>query len=329
MPSNTIALVGSETLLGRELRDVLGQSNLGFDVRLIAAPDEEVGKITEAGGEAAVLLKLEREAFEGAGAILLAASPATAREVAALKLEAAAVDLTYALEDAPNARLRAPMIEPHDFRVAPDATQIIAHPAAIALALLLSRIHAVFPIARSVAHVFEPASERGMPGIEEMQQQSVNLLTFKPLPKQVFDAQVSYNMLARFGEEAPVALEDVEARIERHLASLLGNSGGAPVPSLRLIQAPVFHGYSFSMWLEFEANPGVTALEQILNEPPVDLRGAGFEPPNNVGAAGQDGIGVGAVTPDRNNSRAVWLWMVADNLRLAAENALAVVKEVL
>jgi aspartate-semialdehyde dehydrogenase len=329
MQTNTIALVGSETLLGRELRDVLGQSNLGFDVRLIAAPDEEVGKITESGGEPAVLLKLQRDAFEGAGVVLLACSPATAREVAALKLPAPTVDLTYGLEEAPSARLRAPMIEPYDFRVAPDAAQIVAHPAAIALAVLLGRIHPAFPIARSIVHVFEPASERGLPGIEEMQQQAVNLLSFKPLPKQVFDTQVSYTMLARWGEEAPVALEDVEARIERHLASLLANSGGAPVPSLRLIQASVFHGYTFSIWMEFETNPGVAALEQILNQPPIDLRGAGMEPPNNVGAAGQDGVAVGAIEADRNNARAVWLWMAADNLRLAAENALAVVKEVL
>ena len=327
--AESIALVGSETLIGRELRDVLGQSKLGFDVRLIAAPDEVAGKMTETGGEPAIVLKMDREAFEGAGVVLLACSTATAREVAGLHLPAPCIDLSYALEDAPEARLRAPMVEPHDFRVAPDATQIIAHPAAIALALLLGRIHSAFAIARSVVNVFEPASERGLAGIEEMQQQTVNLLSFKPLPKQVFDAQVSYNMLARYGEEAPVALEDVETRIERHLATLLVNSGGAPVPSLRLIQSPVFHGHSFSLWIEFEMNPGLVALEHVLNESPIDLRESGTEPPNNVGAAGQGGISVGGVAQDRNNPRAVWLWMAVDNLRLAAENAVAVVKEVL
>ena len=35
----------------------------------------------------------------------------------------------------------------------------------------------------------------------------------------------------------------MEARIERHLASLLALTGQAPMPSLRLIQAPVFHGH--------------------------------------------------------------------------------------
>ena len=327
--ADSIAVVGSETLLGRELRDVLSQSSLGFDVKLVAAPEEEAGKITEAGGEPAVLLKLEPEAFEGVSVILLAGSPESARQIAELKIPAALIDLTYGLEDAPRSRLRAPMIEPHDFRVPPDAIQVVAHPAATAIALVLSRLHLAFPIARSLVHVFEPVSERGLAGLEEMQEQTVNLLSFKPLPKKIFDVQVSYSMLARFGEEAPVSLDDVEARIERHLATLLANSSGAPAPSLRLMHAPVFHGYSFSLWVEFESRPGLAAIQEILSEAPVDFRGDGLEPPNNIGIAGQDGVAVGALVPDRANPQAIWLWMAADNLRLAAENALAVVKEVL
>ena len=35
------------------------------------------------------------------------------------------------------------------------------------------------------------------------------------------------------------------------LASLLAGWPGVPMPSLRLIQAPVFHGHSFSLWVEF------------------------------------------------------------------------------
>jgi hypothetical protein len=32
------------------------------------------------------------------------------------------------------------------------------------------------------------------------------------------------------------------------------------MPSLRLIQAPVFHGYSFSLWVEFESAPDLSRL---------------------------------------------------------------------
>lgn len=325
--ADTVAIVGSDTLLGREVLDQLRESSLGFDVRLIATPEEEAGRLMEAAGEAAIVEKLEPESFDGVAVTVLACSPATAKAYAAMELPPVMVDLSYGLEDAPNARLRAPMVEPHDFRVAPDAPQVIAHPAAVALALLLNRIHPVFPIARSVAHIFEPASERGATGVEELQQQTVNLLSFKPLPKKTYDAQLGYAMLARFGEEAPVSLEEIETRIERHTATLLANAGGAHVPSLRLIQAPVFHGYSFSLWIEFESRPTVAALEQILSELPIDLRVSSAEPPNNVGIAGQSGMAVGAVAQDANAANAMWLWMVADNLRLAAENAVMVVRE--
>ena len=130
-------------------------------------------------------------------------------------------------------------------------------------------------------------------------------------------------LIARYGEEAAARLEDAELRIERHLATLLANSSHAPMPSLRLIQAPVFHGHSFSLWVEFEKNPGVKALEKALSSDPIDVRTADMEPPNNVGVAGQSGIAVGAVTADRNHAAAAWFWMAADNLRLSAENAVA------
>jgi aspartate-semialdehyde dehydrogenase len=96
-----------------------------------------------------------------------------------------------------------------------------------------------------------------------------------------------------------------------------------------VIQAPVFHGYSFSAWVEFEQNPGLEAVESGLVTSLIEVRGADVEPPTNVGQAGQDGIAVGAIVPDRNDPEACWFWIVADNLRLAAENAVAVAKQVI
>ena len=53
-----------------------------------------------------------------------------------------------------------------------------------------------------------------------------------------------------------------------------------------------------------------------------------LEPPNNVGVAGQTGIAVGAITPDRNSASAFWVWAAMDNLRLAAESAALIAGEV-
>jgi aspartate-semialdehyde dehydrogenase len=164
--------------------------------------------------------------------------------------------------------------------------------------------------------------------VDELQKQTVGLLSFKPLPKEIFDTQVSFNMLTRYGSDSRHSLHEAELKIDRHLASLLAGAGSVPMPSLRLIQAPVFHGYSISVWVEFESNPGVERIvETLASNKIIDVRTEDQEPPANVGVAGQSGITVGAINPDRNHPRACWFWVVADNLRLSAENALEVARE--
>jgi len=327
--TETLALVGSESLMGREIRDLLSSNSLGQDLKLIAAASEEAGKLTEQGGEPAFLIALEKENLESAGVIFLAGSSDVSQKALDLAADAPLIDLTHALEDQPQARLRAPMVEPAGYEVPADSIHVIANSAAVAITLVLNRLHREHKIARALAHVFEPASELGSSGVQELQQQTVGLLSFKGQPKDVFDAQLAFNLLSRYGEEAPRALEETELRIERHLATLLSHSGHAPIPSLRLIQAPVFHGYSISLWIEFESNPGVAMIEQTLEGDDVDVRAGDTEPPDAVGMAGQKGLAIGGITLDRNNPKAAWLWIVTDNLRLQAENAVAVAQQLL
>ncbi len=328
--SETIALVGSETLLGRELRDLLAQGSFGADVRLVAGADESSGVLAEHAGEAAILNKLDILAMTDVVTVILAGNVESSKLALELAPGKPVIDLTHAAEENPRSRLRAPMVELPGFQVDPDAIHSIAHPAAIALAILFQRLTRQHKLERWIVHVFEPASERGTAGIEELQQQAVSLLSFKPMPKKVFDTQLSFNMLAAFGDEAPVPLDEVETRIERHLATLMQNADRSPMPSLKLIQAPVFHGYSFSLWLEFAGDaPDRQALEALLQSENVSVHDEQLEPPNNVGVAGQDGIAIGAISRDRNNARAVWVWMAADNLRLAGQNAMLVAQEIL
>jgi aspartate-semialdehyde dehydrogenase len=330
----TFALIGSESLLGREIRDIVATSVPDMELRLIAADEERAGTLTRVGDEPAMVSELDASSLEDARGIFLAGSAESSRNALELRAGNAAplIDLTGAAEEEPEATLRAPMVEREagENEDRPANIHVVAHPAAIALALFLRRLHAHDAIRRSVIEIFAPASEHGASGVEELQQQTISLLSFKNLPRAVFDTQSAFNLLARYGDEAPAKLEESELRIERHLATLLaipGEGEDAPMPSLRLIQAPVFHGYSFSAWVEFENNPGVEAIESALVAGPIEVRGEEFEPPNNVGQAGQSGIAVGAIAPDRNDSDAVWFWIVADNLRLAAENAVAVARE--
>ena len=321
-----IALVGGDTLLAKEIRDVLGESSPAPRVQLISAAGDGTAKLAAEDDEPIVMAPLSAESLAGATVAFLAGSPASSRR--ALKVNPAGgprlIDLAGGLEEQPEARLRAPFAD--SVPGASDSPiQVIAHPAAIALAMFLGRVSRAARIRRSVVHVFEPASERGQRGLDELQQQTVGVLSFQKLKTDVFDTQLAFNMLARYGDEALEPLEGIEQRVEKHLASLLTAWPGIPMPSLRVIQAPVFHGHSISAWVEFEENPGADALAKVLAKSGLDVRPD--EPPSNVGMAGQSGLSVGGIAVDHNQPRASWFWLASDNLRLAAENAVAVAKE--
>ena len=325
--AETIALVGSESLLGREIREVFGESALGQDLRLVAAEGEEPGKLTDVGDSVAFLTKLAPDAVEDSAVVILAGPSETSQQVLDLKPSGTIIDLTYFTEDDPEARVRAPLVEGHDPSGSLAGPQIVAHPAAVAIAMVMARLHETHPLRQAIVHIFEPASERGQAGIDELQEQTMSLLNFQQLPKKVFDTQLSFAMLAQFGEQAPTRLEEVEERIERHLATLLERFGSIPMPSLRLLQAPVFHGYTFSLWVDFEDAPSVDEIEDCLRDDSIDVRTSDTEAPSNIVVAGQSGVAVGGVRPDRNSSSAYWLWMAADNLRLAAETAALIARE--
>ena len=315
-------MVGGDTLRARELREVLGETRPAPRVELISGVGEP---LAEENDEPVVMVPLAAASFEGAAVAFLAGSHASSRK--ALKIapkNTVLIDLTSALEDQPNARLRAPFAEKGPMKNV-GAVQVIAHPAAIAIAMFLTRLSEAAPVRRSIIHVFEPASERGQKGLDELQQQNVAVLSFQKLKTDVFDTQLAFAMLARYGEEADEPLEGIELRVEKHLASLLAEWDGIPMPSIRVIQAPVFHGHSFSAWVEFEENPGVEALERALNGGGIDVRTD--DPPTNIGVAGQNGLSIGGISIDPNQSRACWFWMASDNFRLSAENAVAVMKE--
>jgi aspartate-semialdehyde dehydrogenase len=200
---------------------------------------------------------------------------------------------------------------------------VLAHPAAVAILLALRQLALREPIRHSVITVFEPASERGKRGASELHQQTTSLLSFKTLEKKVFDAQIGFNLLPAYGEDATETLISVEQRIERHMASLLSRQKKplVPMPSVRVIQAAVFHSYSISAWVEFESAANAASVAEALASAQIEVRSAGEEVPVAVDAAGQSGVVAGDIRIDRNNPRAAWIWLVADNLRLTADSA--------
>lgn len=319
---SSVALVGAETLLGADIQEVLKDRNPDVAVKPFSASGE--GNFGEEEGEAVYLEPFTEETVKQSRVVIVAGTREGAEK--AYRLTKAkgrgtlVLDCTGLLEDQPEVRIVSPLLGLT--KTGDGWLYEIAHAASSALALMLSRLSKYQNITQVVAHVFEPVSERGKKGIAELQKQTTNLLSFKPLDKAVFDTQVSFNMLPRYGEEAGAKLASVEQRITRDLATLLSrlpNKAAIPSPSVRVVHAPVFHGYSISLWVEFERTANAQAAEEALASAQVEVRRADEEAPDNVGAAGQSGLIAGDIRVDENNPRALWIWTVGDNLRLIGD----------
>jgi aspartate-semialdehyde dehydrogenase len=321
-----VAIVGAAGLKGRELKDVLSEHNFSaVDLKLLD-DDESLGQIDAVGDEATFIQSTRQENFEQVDFTFFAGEPSFTRQYWQLARDAgsAVIDLSYGLEQEPGISIRAPWIE-RELKMTPTADLAInavavAHPAAVVLALLLLRAQKAGPIARVAATVFEPVSERGRRGMDELHEQTVNLLSFQEMPKKVFDVQVAFNMVAHYGEQAVTPLSAVEARIVQHLAHITQNR--VRVPSLMLVQAPIFHGHIFSIYIELEREMSLKNFRDVFSGEHIALTAAGGEEPSNVNVAGQEDILLN-VRPDTTGQRknAFWLWAAADNLKLNAVTA--------
>ncbi len=318
------AIVGAASLKGKEVAEMLNERNFpAADIRLLD-DDEAMGQLEAMGDEISFIQRVRADQFENVDFTFFASDEASTRKnwKDARDAGSAIIDLSAALENEHGASVRSMWIERERGQIPAPELQpgpcVTAHPVAVTLALLVLRARKAGTIRRAVATVFEPASEHGQRGMDELHQQTVNLLSFQPLPKEVFDAQVAFNMVARYGQKSQPALDSVEARIQRHYQKIAGDN--VPQPSLLVLQAPIFHGHALAIFLEMGSPVDLEALSQALTGDHVAIPGADEDPPSNVSAAGQADIQL-SLKMNAAQPNGVWLWATADNLRISALTA--------
>jgi len=91
----------------------------------------------------------------------------------------------------------------------------------------------------------------------------------------------------------------------------------------------VFHSHAFTAYVELAASREPAELSGALAAAGFQL-GAGADPaPTNVSVAGESQPVLGPVERDPSLERGYWLWGAADNLRVAAANALSIAERLL
>jgi aspartate-semialdehyde dehydrogenase len=319
-----VAIVGAASLKGKDVAEVLDQRNFPSSEVKLLDEDEATGQLEAVKDEVTFIQSVRAEQFEGVDFTFFASDADSTRKSwkQVQNSGSTMIDLSAALENEPGAALRAPWVERQVGHIFTPELQpgpaVIAHPAAIVLALLLTRLHAAEPVNRAVASVFQPASEYAQKGMDELHEQTINLLSFQPLPKKIFDAQVAFNLISRYGPEATNTLAAVNERVLRHFEKIA--RGRSPMPSVLLLQAPVFHGHSFAVNVNFFGPADVAKISAAISGEHVSLIAGADEAPNNVNAAGQGDILV-SVAPDPADLNSAWIWAATDNLRVAASSA--------
>lgn len=335
-----VAVSGDSSLLGKEVLSVLGQRNFPVS-RLVSLksdeeePDLPILDLDQSYEDAVTAEDINAEELDF---VFLAARPSSAseglsflRDPSLASSQCTVIDLVGALPEFPEKKLSIPFLDgdwlpdkvtPSRGTAAAANFFVSAHPATIMISSLLVRLQAQFPLKSSVAHVFVPASEIGSIAIEELQRQTVNLLSFQKIPSTVFGGQLAFNLLPRLGRSGGGAPTNFETRLRNELRDYLGSR--VPLPALRLFHVPVFHSLGISLYLETAEPVRPEALAQVLEGERVRLRRPSQHAPSQVEAAGSSDILVDAITPDPDHRSGIWIWAVADNVCLAALNAVEI-----
>ncbi len=331
-----VAIAGASSLLGKELKQLLEEESFpATEVRLLDE-DIAVGTLTAAGAEPVLIQAVDEESFDRVRFAFFAGSPAFAVRhwEAAEHAGATVIDLSGGLAHVPCARHWIPALDailprsPAAQTPAPSVARLVLSPSTPAIvACSLAAALSGLAVERLAIIFFQPVSERGAAGIEELESQTVKLLSFQPIAQEVFDAQVAFNLLDRYGQASSERLSDVCSRMAREVSSYV--AGRVPLPALQVVQAPVFYSYAFAAYAELAAPPDPGEFRRVLEAAGVRVVAVPEDAPSNVSVAGESRVVLGPMERDPNVEQGYWFWGAADNMRLAAANAIRIAEKLL
>jgi aspartate-semialdehyde dehydrogenase len=316
--SRRLAIVEATTLLGKEIRETLERrTGLWREIRLLTTRDEEVGALSEVAGAAALVLRADEEGLSGVDLVFCCGTDEEARQVlSVLPPTATAVVLATDLKDYAAIAGQAVVAGVNFSSAAHGRVLLSPHPAVVLLAHLLHPLRGL-GIEEAVAVVLQPASMHGDPGIDELFEQTRQIITMtQRRPSPIFGVQLAFNVLP-----TPASADPLSIQLREVLA-------GDPPVSLQLLQGGVFHSLAASVFVRFANPTDPKSLRRTLGgHAHLELA----KKPSHLGpidAAAHENILVGAVQEEPAGG--FWLWAVMDNLtRGGALNAVEIAEEVL
>jgi aspartate-semialdehyde dehydrogenase len=324
--SSRIVIAGASSLLGTELKSLLEESRFaGWDLSLV---DEETaaGTLTEAGGEPAVIQPVEEGTFAKARLIFFSGSESfTERNLASAQSSGAIIiDLSGAFLRSPSAKTYFAAEDSGSTKASKDLFCVPSAPGLVTAGLIAALGGA--GLSRLALTFFRPVSEAGRDGIEELETQTSQLLSFQSVGQPVFDTQVAFSMLDGYGSQSREKLQSIRERIRTEARAAVAENGVQP--SIQVLHAPVFYGYTFSALAELNSQTQDSVVN-LVRKAGITVNNADASPTGNLTASGESAIQVAVPEPDPARPNSWWFWGAADNIRLPASTAVKLAERLL
>jgi len=315
-----VAVVGATGAVGQEMRDVLEERAFPVDRFLPLASERSEGKTVAFRDREVPVERLTEDAFQGIDIALFSAGAERSRQFAphAVVAGAVVVDNSSAFRMEPKVPLVVPEVNGHALA---GHVGIIANPncSTIQMVMALKPLHDAATIRRIVVSTYQSVSGTGQAAMEELFEQSGQVLNLQSAKPKVYPHQIAFNCLPQIDAFAEDGYTKEEWKMVRETQKIM------EAPDIQVcattVRVPVFRGHSESVNVEFErpmppdeARALMSAMDGVvvLDDPDRGLY------PMATDAAGSDAVYVGRVRVDHTVPHGLNLWIVSDNLRKGA-----------
>ncbi len=309
-----LALFDATTLTARAVKEQLLERSFPIaSIRLFGSSRDAEANLSEFGGEAMLVSVPDIDALGKLDIGFLCGTPEEGARYLdwAARRNFVAIDLTSAASQAGEAPLVHAAVNPHAIPAGP-ALIATPHPVSLFVAGLLAPLRRECGLRSASIVAFQPASQFGGEGIEELHKQTTAMLAFQDIPQEVFGRQVAFNLIPSFpGLPPAVPAGGRPEAIEREVERVIGDRFDL---SVALIQAPVFHCQSVLAHVVLENGRQRDDILQAYSRAgdiQVADEAQGLTP---VDRAGKSGTLVSGVQP-AGAAGAFWLWAVLDDQR--------------
>jgi aspartate-semialdehyde dehydrogenase len=220
----------------------------------------------------------------------------------------------------PEVPLVVPEVNPHavaDYR----RKGIIANPncSTIQMVVVLKPIYDAAGIERVVVSTYQAVSGTGKNAIEELTEQTRNLLTFQEVTAEVYPHRIAFNCFPHIGSFLENGYTEEEMKMVHETHKIMED------PNIRVsattVRIPVFYGHSEAVNIQTERKLSAKEARVLLFQAPgirvMDNPDERIYPMPSEAAGINDTL-VGRIREDISIENGLDLWIVADNIRKGA-----------